>query len=160
MDFDHPERVLQFIKSRNIPGTNDPIEISSMERRDQLFVGVLDGDEIIGFIKIGWDTVYVVDYGCDIQVLPGDFFIIDIYIGPEMRGKGAGPFLVSAVSQEMKKRQFKRGVMHVRIDKIPMLKTCARTGYNEIGRVDYRSLLGKKIFRPHPAAFIKDLKTP
>jgi ribosomal protein S18 acetylase RimI-like enzyme len=155
MDFDHPRRVIEFIKDRNIPGTNDPDEISSMMKRDQMLVGVLDGDNIIGFIKIGWDKVYVLDYGCDIQVCPGDFFVIDIYIGPEMRGKGAGPFLVSATSLEMKKRKFRRGVMHVRIDKEPMLRTCARTGYREIGRVNYKSILGKKIFRPHPSTLLK-----
>ncbi len=90
----------------------------------------------------------------DIRVCPGDFFIIDIYIDPKMRGRGAGPFLVSAASQEMKKRGFKRGVMHVRIDKTPMLRTCARTGYREVGRVDFISILGKNIFHPHPSTFL------
>lgn len=154
MDFDHPERVLEFIQERNISGINDPIEIESMKKRGHIFAGVMDGERVIGFIKLGWETVYVLDYGLNIRVNPGDFFVIDIFIGPESRGLGAGPFLVSAASAEMKKRGFKRGVMHVRVDKTPMLRTCARTGYREIGRVDYRSILGKKILRPHPMELI------
>ena len=154
MDFEHPEQVLAYIRERDIPGINDRIELASMLRRGQIFAGVMDGRNIIGFIKIGWETVYVLDYGIDITVRPGDFFVIDIYIGDEMRGRGAGPFLVSAASMEMKRRGFSRGVMHVRVDKTPMLKTCARTGYREIGRVDCRSVCGRKIFRPHPQTLI------
>jgi ribosomal protein S18 acetylase RimI-like enzyme len=154
MDFDHPNRVLDFIHERNLPGMNDPVEIESMKRRGHIFAGVMDGERIIGFIKLGWETVYVLDYGLDICVNPGDFFVIDIFIGSESRGLGAGPFLVSAASLEMKKRGFKRGVMHVRLDKTPMLRTCARTGYREIGRVDYRSILGRKVLRPHPEELI------
>lgn len=155
MNFDQPDRVLDFISSNDILGTNDPVEIDSMKKRSHLFAGVMDGDDMIGFIKLGWDTVYVLDYSMDIRVGTGDFFVIDIYIDPAMRGRGAGPFLVSAASVEMKKRGFTRGVMHVRIDKIPMLRTCARTGYHEIGRVDYRRILGRKMFRPHPAELIR-----
>jgi ribosomal protein S18 acetylase RimI-like enzyme len=154
MDFDHPDQTIEYIKNRNESGTNDPAEMGSMKERGHLFVSVMDGDNIIGFVKIGWDTIYVLDYGSDIRVRSGDFFVIDIFIGPEARGLGAGPFLVSAASAEMKKRGFKRGVMHVRDDKIPMLRTCARTGYREIGRVDYMSIAGKKIFRPNPSTFL------
>jgi GNAT superfamily N-acetyltransferase len=154
MDFDHPVQVLDFIRRRNLPGMNDPVEIESMKKRGHIFAGVMNGEQMIGFIKLGWETVYVLDYGLDIRVNPGDFFVIDIFIGPESRGLGAGPFLVSASSLEMKKRGFTRGVMHVRTDKTPMLRTCARTGYREIGRVDYRSILGRKILRPHPMELI------
>jgi GNAT superfamily N-acetyltransferase len=157
MDFDHPDWVMAYIKEHDIPGTNDPAEIASMQARGHLFAGVMDGPAIIGYIKIGWDTVYVLDYGIDIRLEPGDFFVIDIYIDPIMRGRGAGPFLVSAASLEMKRRGFGRGVMHVRIDKTPMLKTCARTGYREIGRVEYHSILGWKRFRPHPTEVIRQI---
>ncbi len=155
LDFDHPERVREWITRRKIPGTNDAIEIGSMEERGHLFAGVMNGDDLIGYIKVGWDTVYVLDYGIDMQVPPGYYFIMDIYIDPASRGLGAGPFLVSAAALEMKRRGFAGSIMHVRTNKDPMLKTCQRTGYREIGRVDYRSVLGRPIFRPHPAALIE-----
>jgi GNAT superfamily N-acetyltransferase len=160
LDFDHPERVLEFIHDRNLPGMNDPVEIGWMKKRGHIFAGVMNGERMIGFTKLGWETVYVLDYGLDIHVNPGDFFVIDIFIGSENRGLGAGPFLVSAASLEMKRRGFVRGVMHVRTDKTPMLRTCARTGYREIGRVDYRSILGKKILRPHPRELIAACDAP
>ena len=154
LDFENGDRVLAWIRALDIPGTADPVELTSMQRRGQLFVGVMDGDTIVGYIKLGWDTVYVLDYGEDLRLPAGDFFVIDFFVSPTMRGKGAGPFLVSAASIEMRRRGFTRGVMHVRTDKLPMLKTCARTGYREIGRVDYMSLLGRKILRPHPARLL------
>lgn len=154
LDFDNPEKVIAWIGQRNVPGTNDPVEISTMRTRDQLFVGIMNDDRIIGYIKIGWDKVYVLDYRIDIAIPKGEYFIIDIYVEPESRGLGAGPFLVSASTIEMKKRGFTGSIMHVRTDKTPMLRSCARTGYREIGKVDYISVLGKKYFRPHPLTLL------
>ena len=150
LDFDNPKKVIDWIDSRKITGTNDPVEIEKMKERDHLFVGIMNGDEIIGYIKIGWDLVYVLDFRLDLQMPQGEYFIVDIYIDPKSRGLGAGPFIVSACALEMKRRGFSGSIMHVRTDKTPMLKSAARSGYREIGRVDFRSILGKKVFRPHP----------
>lgn len=154
LDFDNPDSVLSWIEKQNLPGTNDRTEISKMKERGHLFVGVMDQNDIVGYLKLGWDTVYVLDYDTDIQLREGDYFILDFYILPEKRGQGGGAFAATAAALEMKKRGFKRGVMHVRIDKMPMLKAGASAGYQEIDRVDYVSLLGMRIFRPHPRKFI------
>jgi len=73
MDFEHPEQVLAYIRERDIPGINDRIELASMLRRGQIFAGVMDGRNIIGFIKIGWETVYVLDYGSTSRCVRGLF---------------------------------------------------------------------------------------
>ncbi len=137
LDFDNPEKVIAWIEERNISGTNDPIEIEGMKERGHLFVGIMNAKEIIGYIKIGWDLVYVLDYCLDLQMPKGEYFIIDIYVDPASRGLGAGPFLISASTLEMKKRGFTGSVMHVRTDKTPMLKSAVHSGYREIGRVDF-----------------------
>jgi len=154
LDFDHPDEVARWINRRNIPGTNDPVEISSILNRGQILAGVIDGPQMIGYVKIGWDTVYVLDYRIDLTFPPGVFFILDAYLVPEMRGQGGGPFIVSASSLEMKRRGFKRRISHVRIDNLPMLKSGARAGYKEIGQVDFKMILGHKIIKPHPSTFI------
>lgn len=154
LDFDNSEKVAAWIADNNVPGTNDPVEISSMKAKGQLFVGIMDGNDIIGHLKLGWDSVYILDYGEEIKLSPDDYFVIDIYVIPEKHGLGAGPFLVSASEVEMKKRGFKRSVLHVRTNKLPMLKTGERAGLKEIGRVDYISFLGKRFFRPHPLTLL------
>jgi len=154
LDCDHPRDVLRWINRRNIPGTNDPIEIASILERGQILAGVYDSTEMIGYVKIGWGTVYVLDYRIDLVLNPDDFFILDAYLIPEMRGKGGGPFIASASSMEMKHRGFRRRISHVRIDNRPMLKSGARAGYREIGRVDFKVILGHKIIKPHPSTFI------
>jgi hypothetical protein len=94
------------------------------------------------------------DYRIDIQLPPHAFFIIDAFIAPGKRGLGGGPFMVTASSLEMKRRGFKKRISHVRSDNIPMLKSGARSGYREIGRVDFKSIFGKKLFHPHPSTFL------
>ncbi len=155
LDFDHPEEVIQFIEKFDIPGTNDPIEMKSIIDRKQYFVGIKNGASLIGYIKIGWDKVYIVDYGIDFEMPEGSYFIIDIFVDPAARGMGAGPFLSSASAVEMKNRGFKSSIMHVRTSKTPMLKSAVHAGYSEIGRVEYYSLLGRKMFRPHPLQLLK-----
>lgn len=154
INFDNSDEVVRWITERNIPGTNDPVEISSMRERGHLFAGIYDREQLIGYVKIGWGTVYVLDYRIDLKLRDGDFFILDAYLIPEKRGLGGGPFMVSASSMEMKKRGFKRRVSHARSDNIAMIKSGKRAGYREIGRVDFMIILGKKIIRPHPASFV------
>lgn len=155
LDCDHPEEVIEWIASRNVPGTNDAVEIASMRRRGHLFAGVRDGDRLVGYVKIGWERVYVLDYGVDLDLPPGAFFVLDAYIVPDMRGLGGGPFMASASSLEMKRRGFTRRISHVRVDNVPMLRSGARVGYRELGRVRFVSFMGIKIFRPHPATFFE-----
>ncbi len=154
LDFEHPDRVLSWIGEKASPGIYDPVETKTMKERGHLYVGVMNGETIIGYIKLGWDLVYVVDYGLDLHIPAGDYFIIDIFIDPSARGLGAGPFLVSAAVDAMKQRGFVGSIMHIRTDKEPMLRTAARTGYHRLGDVDYFSLCGRKIFRPHPDELI------
>ncbi|MCP4567878.1 MAG: GNAT family N-acetyltransferase, partial [FCB group bacterium] len=123
LDFDNPEKVIDWINSLKISGINDPIEIEKMKERGHLFVGIMNGADIIGYIKIGWDKVYVLDYRLDMQIPPSECFYIDLFVAPESRGLGAGPFIVSACMIEMRKRGFTGSIMHVRTDKTPMLKS-------------------------------------
>jgi len=157
LDFDNTKKIYGWIEERNVAGTNDPYEIAHMKEAGHFFVGIMNGDKIMGYMKLGWDRVYVLDYRIELQMPPESYFVIDIFIAPENRGLGAGPFLSSASAIEMKRRGFKRAIMHVRTDKTPMLKSGAKAGYVEIGRVDYQSILGKKVFHPHPSVFLKNL---
>lgn len=154
LDFDNPDKIYNWIAERNVSGTNDPHEIAHMKAAEHYFVGIMNGDKIMGYMKLGWDKVYVLDYRIELQMPAETYFVIDIFIAPENRGLGAGPFLSSASAIEMKRRGYNRAVMHVRTDKTPMLKSGAKAGYIEIGRVDYKSIFGKKIFNPHPETFL------
>ena len=150
--FDDPERVLEFIRRLDIPGTFDPVEIHSMRERGHLFAGLEDGAQLVGFVKMGWGTVYVLDYRADLVLLPGDCFAIESYVVPERRGLGAGSYLIHGTNVEMRRRGFLRRISHVRCDNRAMLRTAARVGYRPLGSVDFISVCGRKIFRPHPSA--------
>jgi hypothetical protein len=152
--FDCPVRVLDFIRRLDIPGTFDPVEIRSMHARGHLFVGLEEAGTMVGFAKLGWDTVYVLDYRIDLQLPAGDFFVIESFVIPERRGLGAGAFLVQGTNREMLRRGFVRRIAHVLPDNTPMLRTATRVGYQKLGSVDFISVCGQKIFRPHPAVLL------
>jgi GNAT superfamily N-acetyltransferase len=150
--FDAPERVLNFIRQLDIPGTCDPVEIRTMQERGQLFVGLEERGELVGFAKLGWGLVYVLDYRTDLELPPGDFLVIESYVVPERRNLGAGSYLILATNAEMHRRGFARRIAHVEAGNAAMLRTAARVGYRPLGSVDFVSVFGHKIFRPHPAS--------
>jgi hypothetical protein len=85
-------RVRDFIRRLDHPGTFDPIKIRTMLERGQLFVGLEEREALVGFAKIGWGTVYVLDCQMDLVLPPGDFFVIESFVVPERRGLGAGSY--------------------------------------------------------------------
>jgi GNAT superfamily N-acetyltransferase len=152
--FDDPELVLEFIRGLQLPGTCEPIEIRSMQERGHLFVGLEAKDEWIGFAKIGWGVVHVLDYGIELELPPGFCFVLESYIVPEWRRRGAGRFLIAGTSIEMRNRGFTHRISHVRTGNRPMLEAARRVGYRTLGAVDFVSILGRKRFRPHPATLL------
>jgi GNAT superfamily N-acetyltransferase len=153
-DFDAHDQVLALLRSNNVPGTNDPVEIARMQERGQLFVGIREGRQLVGYVKIGWDKVYVLDYGINIQLPPSWIFVLDTFVLPEWRGRGVGTFLISATSVAMRERGFTRRIAHVRIDNAVMLRLAHAVGYQELGQVEFTSFLGRQSFQPHPTALL------
>jgi GNAT superfamily N-acetyltransferase len=151
---DAPARVLDFIRRLDIPGSCDPVEIRTMHERGQLLVGVEDRGTLVGFVKIGWGTVYVLDYRLDLVLPPSDCFVLETYLVPERRGLGAGPWLIRGTNLEMRQRGFARRIAHVRPDNIPMLRNATRVGYRPLGDIDFISVCGRKLLRPHPARLL------
>jgi len=149
--FDAPDRVLDFIHRLNVPGTCDPVELRAMQERGHLFVGLEEGTKLVGFAKLGWGTVYVVEYRMDLVLQPGDCFVLESYVIPARRGLGAGPYLIYGTNVELRQRGFRRRLSLVRTDNAVMLRTAARVGYRNLGTVDYVSVCGRKTLRPHPS---------
>ncbi len=148
---DSPDRVLEFIRRLDIPGTCDPVEIRTMRERGHLLVGLEGDGELVGFCKLGWEKVYVLDFCTDLELLPGDFFVIESYIVPSRRRLGAGTWLIQATNAVMHRRGFARRISHVETGNLAMLRTAARAGYRPLGEVEFVSVLGRKFFRPHPS---------
>ena len=149
--FDAPQRVLDFIHRLNVPGTCDPVELRTMQERGHLLMGLEDGTELVGFMKLGWGTVYVLDYRMDFVLQPGDCFVLESYVIPERRGLGAGSYLIHGSNVELRQRGLQRRLSLVRADNPVMLRTASRVGYRNLGTVEYVSVCGRKILRPHPS---------
>jgi ribosomal protein S18 acetylase RimI-like enzyme len=151
---DAPDRVHAFLEQLRVPGTLDPVERRTMRERGHLLVGLLAGDTLIGFSKLGWNRVYVLDYRLDLELPPGWFYVLDTAVVPEWRRRGAGTFLVEETCAEMRSRGFTHRLSQVRADNAAMLATARRAGYALLGTVDYVSILGRRRWRPEVRTLI------
>jgi len=154
LEFDRVAEVIDWMKAQPVDGTWSARELASMERRGQLIGGLYMGHELVGYTKLGWSRVYIMDYQCDLDLPEGDCMVLDSYIAPGRRGQGLGNFLVAESSREMAIRGFERRLSFVRADNVPMLRVAARAGYRRLGQVDFYIILRRKVFRPHPLDLI------
>lgn len=155
LDFNRPDEVVAWMKAQPVSGTWDPIELARMKERQQLIGGLYRGQELLGYTKLGWTTVYIMDYQCDLTLPEGDCMVLDTYIAPEMRGRGLASFLVTESSREMQSRGFVRRLSFVRTDNTPMLRVAEKAGYRRLGQVDFFIILRRKYFRPDPLVLIE-----
>ena len=155
LDFNRTDEVVAWMKAQPVPGTWSPIELARIEERQQLIGGLYRGQELLGYTKLGWSTVYIMDYQCDLTLPERDCMVLDTYIAPKMRGSGLGSFLVTESSREMQRRGFTRRLSFVRADNAPMLRIAEKTGYRRLGQVDFFIILRRKYFRPDPLVLIE-----
>jgi GNAT superfamily N-acetyltransferase len=159
LDFSRTNEVVAWIKAQAVPGTWDPIELARITERQQLIGGLYHGQELVGYTKLGWSNVYIMDYQCDLALPERDCMVLDSYIAPKMRGHGLGGFLVTESSREMQRRGFARRLSFVRTDNTAMLRVAEKVGYRPLGQVDFFIILRKKYFRPYPLVLIEGCST-
>lgn len=155
LDFGRIDEVVAWTKAQAVPGTWDPIELTRIKERQQLIGGLYHGQELVGYTKLGWSNVYIMDYQCDLTLPDRDCMVLDSYIAPKMRGHGLGDFLVRESSREMQRRGFARRLSFVRTDNKAMLRVAKKVGYRRLGQMDFFIVLRKKYFRPHPLVLIE-----
>jgi GNAT superfamily N-acetyltransferase len=155
LDFGRTDEVVDWIKALGVPGTYDATELARMKERQQLIGGLYRGEELLGYTKIGWSAVYIMDYRCDLTLPERDCIVLDSYVTPKMRGYGLGSFLVTESSREMQRRDFTRRLSFVRADNTAMLRVAEKVGYRPLGQVDFFVILRKKYFHPYPLVLIE-----
>ncbi len=119
-------------------------------KRRHYFVNAKHQGNIIGYVKIGYGEVYIMDFDMSVYFPRGTALIYDTYIVPDFRGLGVAPFLITDVMRSLKERGYQRVLCHIRTENLASISAYTKCSFEELKHVWYFRLFGKKWFSTHP----------
>ncbi|MCX5799988.1 MAG: GNAT family N-acetyltransferase [Candidatus Eisenbacteria bacterium] len=146
IDFSRPEETTAWLLRQHMPGTVDPRELELAEKLRHLLPHVRMEGEIVGYMKIGFERVYVLDFKKEFDLPPGVAFIYDTYVDPRLRGKNVAPFLIDRVSGLMKEKGYTEIYCHIRVKNLASIKAYQKCSFKPVRVISWFALLGLSFF--------------
>lgn len=148
------DETISWMVDLHIPGIADPREIDNMRRENLLTYTLMAKDLIVGYINVGKNLVYILDFDQDIHFPPKTAFVIDTFIHEHYRGKKLFHLLISTVKKDLQKKGYEKLYCHIRNDNKTSTSAYENNGFSRIGNISYRKIMGKRLFNLPPASLI------
>ena len=128
-------------------------EMEVAEAGRHVFPCLRDDDAVIGYIKLGIEKAFVLDFERILYISPGAAFIYDTFISPSHRGMNLGSQLVGQTVKFAREQGFRTIWCHIPDWNDPSKKAFRRVGFEAVGEIRFVKLFGKDYFRKHPKTF-------
>jgi len=149
---DQPARTLAWLRS----DSHLARELEFAEQKGHLLPHALYQGRIVGWLKIGYPRVFVVDYRQIVELPAGTAMLYDSFVAPELRGQRILGQMVTEAMQELRRRGLTRMLCHIPEWNEASTKAYERCGFEPFGRVAFRRVFGLRLFLPrHPLALLK-----
>lgn len=123
-----------------------PREIALQQRERHIFPFVCAGDDIVGYIKIGINQVYINDYD-EVILLPGKTAMIyDTFVLPEYRGRNVASFIISEIIEFLRNAGFLHLWCHIPPGNRASINIYSNAGFRRVDHVRHWRLLRWKLF--------------
>jgi ribosomal protein S18 acetylase RimI-like enzyme len=140
------DETLDWIKTLNKEWMFDIREINLGVNQGHYFGNAKWNNETVGYIKVGFNKVYVLDYEKVIKFPPRLAFIYDTFVLPNYRGKGIASQLISESLCFLKEKGFKGVLCHIPPWNESSISAYTRNGFKEIKEINYFRILGIRLF--------------
>ena len=132
-----------------------PQEIETALLEGHVFPHLRFNGEIVGYVKLGFNGVYILDYD-EIIVFPvNQCFIYDTFIMPEFRGKNLATFLLSEIVKWLRYQDVEKLWCHIPSWNISSRKTFEKLGFQRVAHVRYLRVVGMKVLSKDPRTFLE-----
>jgi RimJ/RimL family protein N-acetyltransferase len=125
-------------------------EMEMAQAAGHVFPCLRDGDVVIGYVKLGFEKVFVTDFERVLFIPSTAALIYDTFIAPSHRGKGLGSLVIGLAADFAHKNEFHDLWCHVPAWNVASQKMVERVGLKAVGEVRFIKLLGKDFFRKRP----------
>ncbi len=134
---DHNEKFPWMYKSK---------EIELAETDKHIYVNILHNSNIIGYIKVGINNIYIHDFDKIICFPKDSAFIYDTFILPECRGRNIAFYAISRTIDFLREAGFKKLWCHIEKWNTASLKTFQKAGFMPKGTIRFSRIIGLPIF--------------
>lgn len=132
-----------------------PEEVSLARACGHYLVGVRLEGMIVGYIKIARERGYVLDYGAELSLPPGDAFVYDTFVLPKYRGKRIASFLIAEAMAFLKEEGFRRLWCHIPVWNAASISAFSRSGFRKIAHIRFVKIFGCPFFSISPGQLIR-----
>ena len=133
-----------------------PNEIELKQRENHFYPFVRVGDDIIGYIKIGQNQVYVLDFDETLTLPSNSAMIYDTFVLPEYRKHGVASFLLMEIIDFLRKEGFQKVWCHIPSWNKPSINTYVKAGFRKVDHVRYKRFLCWKFFSRDVTKMLQD----
>jgi len=131
-----------------------PKEIEVKEKEKHFFPTVRNDNKIIGYLKVGFNKVYIMDYD-DVLPLPKKVALIyDTFVLAEYRRFGIASSLLTKTMDMLRKSGYEYLWCHIPPWNKASFKLYAKMGFNKVSYVRFIRLLRWKFFTRNPTKII------
>ena len=128
----------------------DNEEIRVAHENNHNYIHVSHEGEIMGFLKVGFDKVYVKEYTKNIFIPDNTAFIYDTFISKKYRGMSIAPYLINEVMKNLSEKGEEFIVCHIMPSNLASQKTYAKIGFKRIKLIWHLRLFGLRVFNCSP----------
>lgn len=148
IDFVSTDEVIDWIREKRIPGTDNSFEIEYAQANKHYFPGVKYNDKIIGFEKIGFGKIFILDFEGFIHLPDKAAMIYDTFILPEYRNLGMASFLTKESLIYLKNKGFEKIYCHILPTNESSIRSFLKVGFKKIRNIYFFKILGMKFIIP------------
>lgn len=148
VDFDSDLEIMPWLEKHHIQFTwlYRPKEIAVKAENNHLYPVVKEGKDIIGYIKIGINKVYLHDFDGIFDLPKDTAMVYDTFVLPEYRGFGIATFLITESAIYLRNLGFKNFWCHIPPWNQASINAFSKAGFKQVDYIRYTRLLGRKIF--------------
>jgi ribosomal protein S18 acetylase RimI-like enzyme len=128
-------------------------ELETARAADHMFPCVRDKGEVVGYIKLGIEKVFISDFEKILHLQPTAAFIYDTFVMPSYRRTGLGTYLIGMTARLAQEKGFLSLWCHIPSWNEPSIKAFRRAGFEAVGEVRFVRLLGRDFFHKRPGTF-------
>lgn len=144
-------KTIKWLKNQKQSGLIYQKEITTASLYNHCWPYVISNGKIIGCIKIGFDSVFIVDYKRIMKFPDKMAFIYDTYVSEEQRGKGVGKYLIVQALKFLKSQGYKKVRCHIPPWNKISISAYEKMGFKKICYIRFFRIFGIPIQKVKPA---------
>lgn len=139
VNFSETSKTIKYLKENNAsyPFMYISKEINAALKNNHIYPALKKDNRIIGYIKLGLGTCWVVDFEKNIHLPQGYAFIYDSFVEPDFRGRGIGTAFIYQTVLFLREKEYHKIWCHVPLWNIESQKAYAKVAFVEESRVKY-----------------------